>query len=139
MSDIEGAIRTALRADAGVTAIVAQRVHFGVPKPATWPLVTVQRVGGGDDPSEAPIDLPLVQIDCWGYQDENGRGNKAQARALADAVRAWCRSIRTATDLDTITTVYGVNVDSDIWTPDATDRPRYSITCSVMARTTASA
>lgn len=134
MSDIEGAIRTALRADSGVSAIVAQRVHFGVPTNPTWPLVTVQRVGGGDDPSEAPIDLPLVQIDCWGAER-----NKAQARALADAVRAWCRTIRTATDLDTITTVYGVNVDSDIWTPDATDRPRYSITCSVMCRTTAAA
>lgn len=132
--DIEGAIRTHLRADAGVSALVGQRVHFGVPTSPTWPLVTIRRVGGGDDPGEAPVDLPLVQIDCWGAER-----NKSQARAVADAVRAWARSIRRATDLDTEVTAYGVTVESDLFAPDPTDRPRYSLTCQVMSRATASA
>jgi hypothetical protein len=130
--DVEGGIRDHLRADAGVSAIVGTRVLFGVPSNAEFPLVTVQRVGGGDDPSEAPIDLALVQIDCWGAER-----NKSQARALADAVREWARSIRRATDLNEEVTAYGAVVESDLWAPDATDRPRYSITAQVMARAAA--
>jgi hypothetical protein len=127
--DIEGAVRDALRANAGVSALVGQRVHFGVPTNATWPLITVQRVGGGDDPGEAPLDLPLVQIDCWGAER-----NKSQARAVADAVRAWARTVRRATALNTEVKAYGVAVESDLWAPDPTDRPRYAITASVTAR-----
>lgn len=132
--DIEGGIRTHLLATAAITALVSTRVHFGVPSNPTFPLITVQRVGGGDDPGDAPLDLPLVQIDCWGAER-----NKTQARAVADAVRTWARSIRRATDLDTEVTAYGVNVESDIWAPDGSDRPRYSLTCSVMSRATVSA
>ena len=132
--DIEGGVRTALRADSGVSALVGQRVHFGIPTNPTFPLVTVRRVGGGDDPGEAPLDLPLVQIDCWGAER-----NKTQARAVADAVRAWARSIRRATDLDTEVTAYGVNVEADLFVPDPSDRPRYSLTVSIMSRATVSA
>lgn len=134
MADIEGGVRTHLRATAGITALVGQRVYFGVPDDPTYPLITVQRIGGGDDPGDAPLDLPLLQIDVWGA----GR-NKAQARAVADAVRVWARSIRRATDLDGTTTAYGVTVESDIWAPDPSDRPRYTITCSLLSRTTAAA
>lgn len=132
MADIEGAVRDALRADPGVTALVGQRVHFGVPSTPQWPLVTIARVGGGDDPGEAPLDQPLVQIDCWGAER-----NKTQARAVADAVRAWARTVRRATALNGSVTAYGVNVESDIWAPDDTDRPRYAITASVTARAAA--
>jgi hypothetical protein len=58
------------------------------------------------------------------------------ASTVADAVRDWARSIRRATDLDTEVTAYGVNVESDLWAPDDTDRPKYSITAQVMARST---
>jgi hypothetical protein len=134
VGDIEGAVRTALRADTAVAALVGTRVLFGVPSNATWPLIVVRRVGGGDDLGEAPIDLPLLQIDCWGAER-----NKAQARAVADAVRDWCRSIRRATDLNTEVTAYGINVESDLWAPDDTDRPRYVLTASVMSRNTQAA
>lgn len=130
--DIEGAVRDHLRADTGVSALVAQRVYFGVPSSPTWPLITVQRIGGGDDPGEAPIDLPLVQIDCWGAER-----NLTQARAVADAVRAWASAIRRATALNTEVVAYGVEVVGDVRSPDATDRPRYVLTTSVMARAAA--
>lgn len=129
MSDIEGGVRDHLREDTAVAALVGTRVFFGVPENATWPLITVQRVGGGDDSGDAPLDQPLVQIACWGAMR-----NKSQARAVADAVRAWARSIRRATDLNTEVTAYGAVVESDLWAPDDTDRPRYVITASVMSR-----
>lgn len=129
LPDVEGAVRDALRADDDVTALVDERVFFGVPSNPTWPLITVQRVGGGDDPGEAPIDLALVQIDCWGAER-----NKAQAWAVAAAVRAWAQSVRRATALTEEVTAYAVTVESVLWAPDPTDRPRYSITALVMAR-----
>jgi hypothetical protein len=72
-------------------------VFFGVPKgatEATFPLVTVSRVGGGDDFSEVPIDIALVQIDCWGGIDDSGNGKKAEAVSLLNAVRNACLAIR---------------------------------------------
>ncbi|MGK2948988.1 MAG: DUF3168 domain-containing protein [Acidimicrobiales bacterium] len=134
MPDVEGAVRAALRADSGVSALVGTRVLFGVPSSPTWPLVTVQRVGGGDDPGEAPIDLGLVQIDCYGAEH-----NKAQAWAVVSAVRTWARSVRGATALTEEVTAYGIDVESVIWAPDAADRPRYSVTALVTARSTQAA
>lgn len=129
LPDVEGGVRDALRDDAGVSALVGTRVYFGVPTSAVWPLITITRVGGGDDPADVPLDLGLLQIDCWGAER-----NKAQAWAVAAAVRSWARSIRRATDLNTEVTAYGVTVESVIWAPDETDRPRYSITALVTAR-----
>jgi hypothetical protein len=86
MPDVEGGVRTFLRANAGVAAIVGQRVFFGVPKgatEATFPLVTVSRVGGGDDFSDVPIDVALVQIDCWGGIDDLGQRQEGRGRVAA--------------------------------------------------------
>jgi len=136
--DVEGGLRTYLRADAAVSALCAQRVFFGVPrKGARFPLVTVQRIGGGDDPSEVPIDRALVQVDCWGaFADETAhvRPNKAGAFALAAAVRDALSAIRGATDIGEDVIAYGANVVSSQWLPDADDRPRYSLTVDLTAR-----
>lgn len=128
--DVEGALRAYLRADAGVAAIVGARVFFGVPRgatEATFPLITVQRVGGGADTSEAPLDIALVQIDCWGVLDASGNGDKAGATALLNTVRSACSHV-------TDPTIRGINVQTVIWLPDPdTDRPRYSVTAEVAA------
>lgn len=129
LPDVEGGVRAALRADDGVSALVDQRVYFGVPSNPVWPLVTVQRIGGGDDPGDAPIDQALVQIDCWGADR-----NKTQAWAVAAAVRAWAQSVRRATELNTEVVAYGVTVESVIFAADTADRPRYALTALVMAR-----
>lgn len=127
LPDVEGACRTHMRLNAGIAAAVGEKVLFGVVGDDAQ--ITVRRVGGGDDTSEAPIHQALIQFDCWGAPR-----NKAQAWAVASAVLSWARAIRRATALTTEVTAYGVDVESVIWAPDDADRPRYSITASVMAR-----
>lgn len=140
MPDVEGALRIFLRANAGVAAIVGQRVFFGVPKnavEATFPLVTVQRVGGGDDEGEAPIDLALVQIDAWGGLDASGNGKKSEAAALMSAIRNALFAIRARTALSSTVDAAGISVQSVVWLPDPdNDRPRYSVTAEVTAIST---
>jgi len=131
--DVEGAVRDHLRADVGVSALVGQRVFFGVPLAADgtvaaqMPCVTVRRVGGGDDPSDAPVDQALIQIDCWASSR-----NKASAAAVMAAVRNALTEIRTAVVGSTV--LYGAVVESVIWAPDPADLPRYAVTALVTAR-----
>lgn len=128
--DPEGGLRDYLRANAGVVALVVQRVFFGIPDNPVWPLITVSRVGGGDDLSEAPIDVALLQVDCWA----DGR-NKAQAHAVASAVRDALAAIRGAVAVNGTTVLYGAVVESVLFAPDPADaRPRYAITAQVTAR-----
>lgn len=130
--DVEGLLRTHLRADTGVAAIVGARVFFGVPKgatEATFPLVVVQRVGGGADHSEAPLDVALMQVDCWG-SIANGNGLKAPCTALVNSVRAALEAVGT----DSTAALKGANVESVLWLPQVdNDRPRYAVTAVVSA------
>lgn len=133
MADVEGAVRDHLRAAA--IDDLGSRVYFGVPDgEPTFPLATVQRVGGGDDPGEAPIDLALIQITVWGRQDARGHTDKAQARAVADDVRTVLHNLRRGTALTEDVIAYGAAVESDLWAPDPTDRGRYVITALITAR-----
>lgn len=130
--DVEGLVRDWLRADAGVAAIVGARVFFGVPKGATestFPLVTVQRFGGGQADGEAPLDVALLQIDCWGTISR-GNGVKSVATALVNSVRAALDAVGT----DSAAALAGANVESVVWLPDPdNDRPRYAVTAEVSA------
>lgn len=129
--DVEGAVRAWLRADTGVQAVVDRRVFFGVPQdPARYPLVTIQRVGGGNDPSaDVPIDQAVLQVDVWG----NPRRKDEAHRALA-AVRTALERIRGNTRLDAGTVAFGADVESVAFFPDpADDRPRYTATVLVTA------
>lgn len=133
--DVEGATRTWLRNHAAVTAVVGARVFFGIPKKdPTFPLVTVQRVGGGADPSDAPVDRALIQVDCWGGIDASGNGKKAEATAVVNAVRTALEAV--GTDLTAISgvTLHGATVESVLWLPEqGNDRPRYTVTAEVAA------
>lgn len=130
LPDVEGALRDHLRTVPEITELVGQRVFFGIPDGQTqWPVITVARAGGVEDESEAPIDQALITISCWGAER-----NKAQAWAVAAAVCGWARTVRRATDLTEEVVAYGITVDGPLWEPDNTDRPRYVITASVMAR-----
>lgn len=140
LPDVEGGVRDYLRGFPDVAAIFDQRVFFGIPAKPVWPLLVVQRVGGTDDPSEAALDLALVQIDVWGrlYSDDDATakgGDKAQCDAGRRAVRKAFRSIRGATALNATTVAYGAVVQSDPFRPDPdSDRPRYALTASIAAR-----
>lgn len=132
--DTEGACRTWLRTKTTLTAVVAQRIFFGVPDDASetdFPLITVQRLGGGGDASEAPLDVASLQIDCWG----NLRG-KAVVLALANAVRSEINELRTATAWDGTVTCLGATVENISFMVDPEDqRPRYSLTVQAVTRT----
>ena len=115
--DIEGDIRTRLRADTGVTDLVGQRVFLSTRTltEASFPCVIVSRVGGGDHPtSDAPIDQPLLQLDVWGPAT-----SKQAATDVVNAVRNALRQI-------------GAETISVIWLPDPDNRrPRYVLTAAV--------
>ncbi len=138
MPDVEGGLRTYLRSQSELQAVVGQRIYFGVPDAPVFPLVTVRRVGGGDDTGEAPLEQALIQIDVWGGHTADGiHGDKA----TADTVRRCLRGVlfgltaHGATALDNSTVCYGASVQSDIWLPDPDDdNARYSLTVLVTAR-----
>lgn len=127
--DVEGAMRDYLRADSGVSTIVGTRVFFGVPRNgAKFPLVTIQRVGGGQDLGEAPLDGAQIQLDCWA----NGH-DKATAESLREAVRDALDALRGRTTQGSVR-LLGADVISDLWAPDpASDQARYTVTASVAA------
>lgn len=128
-SDVEEGVRQYLRNDTDVDAVVDRRVFFGVPKEGpTFPLITVRRVGGGDDASEAPVDLAVVSISCW------GTNTKSSAWSTAAAVRKALHKIRRKTLLAPGVYAHGATVDGVIWSPDPEDaRPRYIVTTRVTA------
>jgi Protein of unknown function (DUF3168) len=127
--DCEGSMRDYLRADASLAALVGNRVFFGIPDRVAFPLVTVTRVSGGDDPSTIPIDRPLLQLDCWGR-----KGNKTEAFNVAAAVRDALFAISNTTSGTAL--LYGASVIGGVFFPDPeTDQPRYVLTVELAART----
>lgn len=137
--DTEGAVRAYLRSHADVSALVSTRVFFGVPDAPTFPLITVARVGGFDESSEAPLDQALVQIDSFGdlHPDTLNHPNKAQATAVNLAVRQALYDLRQPTVVevgDTSVRLFGPVIQSDPYRPDPGDgRPRYVLTAQITA------
>lgn len=133
--DVEGGCRTWLRTLPAVTSVVDQRVWFAVPDDADeddYPLVLVQRVGGGDDPSEAVVDQCMLQLTVVGE-----RRGKAAAASLALAIRGQFKAIRGPVAWGTGVTCWRATVESMIPTIDPGDsRPRYNLTVAVTAVST---
>lgn len=140
LPDIEGALRTWLRAQSPITALVGQRVFFGVPKGATevtFPLITVQLVDASDDASEAPLTQALVQFDVWGSIDESGNGKKAETTVVVNTLRSVLRTVRGRTALTASVAAFGIDAVGIGWSPDPdNDRPRYVVTAEVTAVST---
>lgn len=132
--DTEGALKTFLAADTAIAALVGSRVFFGMPTNVTdadFPMVTLQRVGGGEAAGDAPVDEALVQIDCWGAVRD-----KASAWTLCSAVRDRLTQRGDVALNGTVRA--GLVVDSVIWLPDPDNaRARYSVTAEVTAWSTA--
>lgn len=134
--DVEGALRTYLRANAGVqTALGGQRVFLAVPDDPPWPLVTVTRVGGGESAtSDAPVDQALVSIECWGEIDANGRPKWLALMTVVNAVRSALDVIRGRTTLSSDVDGFGITVAGVVRAPDPDNgRPRYVVTAEVTA------
>lgn len=134
--DVEGGVKAWLRARPEVTSTAVGTRTFvnGVPRSPTYPLITVQRVGGGDDPSDAPVDLALVQIDVWGAFDDSGLPKLAEATAVVNGVRDALDVINTRTTLSSGVDCFGATVAGVVRMFDPADgRLRYSITAEVTA------
>lgn len=145
--DVEGAVRSYLRAHADVVAVASNRGYFAVPTNPTWPLYVVTEVGTFEAESDAPVDDVTIRIDCWGdvHAGTENHPKKGQARALRDAVRQALHDLHHhPVDIDLAATsdraaqtvrLDGARVQSALYVPDPTDsRPRYAITASVTAR-----
>lgn len=129
LPDVEGGLRTWLRAQSEITTLVSTRVFFGLPADVVFPCIVLRRVGGSDQTGEAPLDDALIQFDCWGA----GK-NKVQAWAVAAAVRGVLRAM-TPQLLAAGIWAYGASSSQPIWFPDAVDdQARYVITATVTAR-----
>lgn len=138
LPDVEGALRDWLRANTAITPTFGNRTFFGVPKGATersFPLITVQRIGGGGEAGQAPTDAALVQIDVWGNIDEkSGNGLKAECTTAVNTVRAQLRSVDHRTALNASVDALSITEVGCVWSPDPdNDRPRYSVTAEVTA------
>ena len=127
--DVEGAMRTWLRAQPAIAAHVASRVFLGVPDTTTYPLITITRIGGVEDRSDAPIDQAALRFTVWG-QLRDRKGCTDCYRAL----RGVLHSMAGPTPLDANTRGFGATIDSVLYLPDPADnRPRYVIHSRITA------
>lgn len=90
--DAEAAAKAWARADAAIVAIVGQRVFLGVNNNAEFPQLVVERVGGGPQASEAPLDDALLQFSCWAT-------SRGAAGALAYTVMSQAESMTVGTPM----------------------------------------
>jgi hypothetical protein len=137
--DVEGALRTYLRADTDLAATVGQRVYFAVPRDSKdgtfeskFPCVKITRLGGGQDPSQVPIDQALVQFDVYGKKSDEPGGGRGPTTIAMNALRKALSKAQGKTRLDPTTVTWDVDVRSVSFVSlPADDRPRFVLTVMV--------
>ena len=125
--DVEAIVAKTLRT-ASIPNI-STRVYSSIPRDPTFPLITVQRIGGIPAVREY-MDAGNIQIDVWGGTKSEARDAAARARivllglagsAVTDPVAAWVSAVEDSLGLS--------------WQPDQlTGRDRYLFGVSVYAR-----
>lgn len=118
---------TAVKAWARTLGIVGTRVFLGLPaKASAYPIVVVQRVGGGPLPGDTPVDGALLQLEVWGRPpDQGSRGgqDRATVAAAAHALADQVASLVPGTRMGTAAVSGGAEVTrSPTWSPDPDDR-----------------
>lgn len=131
--DVEGGFKDYLRSRSRIQTLIGNRVFLEANNAveSDYPLIEIQRVGGGDDNSEAALDNAVLQVDLWGQLR-----NRAGLKPLYQAVRAECRLITVAgaVELRPGMVAYGAVVNTAIYLPNpADDRPHYVLTVAVTA------
>jgi len=134
-ADIEGALRTWLRADTDIQAVVDQRVFFGAPRKVTetgtYPMILVTRVGGGDDGAEAPLDRAMIQFDIYGRKADAG-GSRLEVTNISTVLRKVLAKIRGRTRLDDHVVAFDTRTTVVLYSPlPGDDRPRVILTAIV--------
>jgi hypothetical protein len=135
--DIEGALRTYLRADPGLATLISSRVYFAIPPDSAgkFPCIKITRVGGGQDPSQAPLDLALIQFDVYGKTSNEEGGGRGPTTLVLNALRKALSTIQGATALDDKVMAWDADVRAVFFSSlPADDRPRFIVTVSVPAR-----
>jgi len=127
--DVEGAMKSYL----ATHVASAKGVYLGIPEgaldnDALFPMIVVQRVGGGQDPSEAEIDLALIQLMIVGKK----RGSQSCWDCTAET-RSVLAAIRGNTTLRSDVVAYGAEDNNVTYAPDVDGRARYAITTQVAA------
>lgn len=136
--DIEGALRTWLRADAGLVPLIDGRVFFSVPKNAqgvatdSFPLILITRIGGGESRGEAPLDMALIQFDVMGKLATQAGGGKGTVTTVALALQKAISKIRGRTELVPGVVAFNSRIASSFYSPfPGDDRPRHIITAVI--------
>lgn len=128
MTDVEGGLRAALRAE-GLPG-VGSRVFVDVEGSPQLPYVTIGLVDSVDDESDAPLDLELVQLDAWG-------ATKLQAHEVYRSLRTWLRTLPPGSTLAPGTTFKGARVvPGTSYLPDDDGTARYVITAEIIVAPT---
>jgi len=110
----------AVRAHADVQALCAQRVWTRIPADPTWPLVTLERVGGTTVRPEH-IDRPQIQYAAWGDLDDPDA--EPATGLLARTVQAVLHE-QSGTDHSPDGVICDVtDVLSPFWLPDTDSQP----------------
>lgn len=133
--DAEGAIVSYLRA---TTTAFGTRVFLALAGATVYPVCRVGRVGGGDDPSDAPLDQALLQIDVYGRVRQ-----LAEAESARQEIRSALKALSETGGYNVPgkAYIYGATVADDrrLPEPNAQDadgtvgeRPRFIITAQVV-------
>ncbi len=100
MATIDAALVAALKAAAGVSALVGTRVFTrGTQQSATYPYVTVQRISTQGEPhltGPSSLDWPRFQIDVWSPV-------ALEALTVAEAIRSAIDGVSTTASGRTFT------------------------------------
>lgn len=106
------------------------RVFFGIPKPrkvqgdpksprVTYPLVTVERIGAGEDLGDLPVDQARISFSVWCDDEHGGKGVAARiARTLASHLKVVTAETVTH-PTDGVATIDGAVLTlGPLWRPD---------------------
>ncbi|MFG0329225.1 MAG: DUF3168 domain-containing protein [Phycisphaerales bacterium] len=129
-TDAEALVSAHLRASVAIQALIGERVYTEVPKRAEWPLLRLQRIGGGPVASPAVLDGARLQFDAFG-------GSKAQARELAATVVAELDANLAGVHAAYASTVTATRAGTLRYSPDTTfdpPKPRYLVDVTVYVR-----
>lgn len=121
--DVEALVSQYLRAQAEVTAYVAQRVYTALPADPEFPAVRIVRIGGVPK-THRPlyVDEAHLQIDVFG-------GSKSTAFDTVDAVRVELAKMADEDPVQSLGVVVGVRFGPLAYIPDdsySPAKPRYA-------------
>ncbi len=122
--DAEFEVRAWARAHPRLVPLIAGRTFFGLPREPVYPLIVLGRVGGGLDPSDAPIDRPRISFACWGPA---GNTSRADASTVAYTLRAIALGLVHGTPVGAVFASGAATLElGPLWLPDRkTGRARY--------------